>query len=132
MLVEVVIGIIASSIALISDAGHMAHRRRDDRARARHDALDPTTSTRGDDLRPQARRNTHLPRLTADPRTGAWRLSEGLLAALKSDRCRMLDMDFPESTFPALRCIAFSLRCSGSIYTLVTRAMGPAFRSLYG
>jgi hypothetical protein len=33
--------------------------------------------------------------------------------------------------FHALRCIAFSLRCSGSIYTLGTQAMGPAFRSLY-
>jgi hypothetical protein len=31
--------------------------------------------------------------------------------------------------FHALRCIAFSLRCSGSIYTLGTQAMGPAFRS---
>jgi hypothetical protein len=31
--------------------------------------------------------------------------------------------------FHALRCIAISLRCSGLIYTLLTRAMGPAFRA---
>jgi hypothetical protein len=33
-----------------------------------------------------------------NPRTGAWRPSDGLLAALRDDLCRMLDMDFPESS----------------------------------
>jgi hypothetical protein len=40
-------------------------------------------------------------------------------------------LNFPECGCYELRCIDFCLSFLGAIYTIGTRAMGPAFRSLW-